>query len=158
MAKIDDRSRQNPAYRVGRTDFFDIKPSRFFRDGFVLCFFRRRARSACKSQKTAGRICKHAECPCRLCREEGELARQSRDLRSAPPNRVVVFRVFLSAKPANAVTLLCTFFFEKKVRKKAIQEAHPPERPPVKVQGGAYLPRRLYQSKGRSAVQILKCF
>ena len=49
MAKIDDRSRQNPAYRVGRTDFFDIKPSRFFRDGFVLCFFRRRARSACKS-------------------------------------------------------------------------------------------------------------
>ena len=53
---------------------------------------------------------------------------------------------------------LCTFFFEKKVRKKAIQEAHPPERPPVKVQGGAFLPRQLYQSKGRSAVRILKRF
>ena len=58
---------------------------------------------------------------------------------------------------ANAA-YLCTFFFEKKVRKKAIQEAHPPEKPPVKVQGGAYLPRRLHQSKGGSAVRILKTF
>ena len=57
----------------------------------------------------------------------------------------------------NAVPLsLCTFFFEKKVRKKAIQEAHPPERPPAKVQGGAYLPRRLYQSKGGSIGSNLK--
>ena len=61
--------------------------------------------------------------------------------------------------PANAVHLsLCTFFFEKKVRKKAIQEAHPPERPPVKVQGGTSLPRRFYQSKGGSTVRILKGF
>ncbi len=60
---------------------------------------------------------------------------------------------------ANAAVLsLCTFFFEKKVRKKAIQEAHPPERPPEKVQGGAFLPRQLYQSKGGSAVRILRCF
>ena len=33
-----------------------------------------------------------------------------------------------------------------------------PRSPPLKVQGGAYLPRRLYQSKGGSAVRILKRF
>ena len=38
---------------------------------------------------------------------------------------------FLFCESAN-ITALCTFFFEKKVRKKAIQEAHPPEKPPVK--------------------------
>ena len=59
---------------------------------------------------------------------------------------------------ANAFSFLCTFFFEKKVRKKAIQEARPPEKPPVKVQGGASLPRQIYQSKGGSAARILKVF
>ncbi len=43
---------------------------------------------------------------------------------------------------ANTVSL-CTFFFEKKVRKKAIRTF--PPKPPLKVQGGAYLPRQRHR-------------
>ena len=58
---------------------------------------------------------------------------------------------------ANAFPL-CTFFFEKKVRKKAIQEAHPPERPPEKVQGGVSLLLRLYPKQRRECSSNLKVF
>ena len=46
----------------------------------------------------------------------------------------VLYIVFLRKRVLRTDKTLCTSFFEKKVRKKAIQEAHPPERPPEKVQ------------------------
>ena len=48
-------------------------------------------------------------------------------------------------------------WFAKQAKQASPRGAKNPEAP-LKVQGGSYLPRRLYQSKGGSAVRILKCF
>ena len=48
-------------------------------------------------------------------------------------------------------------FLKRKYERKQF-EGHIPSKTPLKVQGGTFLPRQLYQSKGGSAVRILKRF
>ena len=48
-------------------------------------------------------------------------------------------------------------FLKRKYERKQF-EGHIPSKTPLKVQGGTFLPRQLYPSKGGSAVRILKRF
>jgi hypothetical protein len=68
------------------------------------------------------------------------------------PNRYHQYENFLQTP-----LLYVLSFLKRKYERKQF-EGHIPSKTPLKVQGGTFPTRQLYQSKGGSAVRILKCF
>ena len=87
--------------------------------------------------------------------EKGKLAfsreNNGRSLQSKP-SRYHQYENFLQ------IPLLYVLSFLKRKYERKQFEGHIPSKTPLKVQGGTFPTRQLYQSKGGSAVRILKCF
>ncbi len=128
------------------------------------------AKHPCRLRREGG-ICKRCGAPLQASPRRGDMQAVRSTLAGFAEKRKLAFSRenngrSLQSKPSRyhqyenflQTPLLYVLSFLKRKYERKQFEGHIPSKTPLKVQGGTFPTRQLYQSKGGSAVRILKCF